>query len=145
MSAAHRSHHGSSDEHALIVCQSKLASVWRCLGTQSRFHSCHHPAYVHKIIINKQARQSHFNNNNLAFRGQSEVIGICAFDVEYEQANRKTVMQRGMERERDACPIQYLDVAINMSLCEMDTSVATHFGHLQPSFTHMLYQRCLLY
>ncbi len=46
-------------------------------------------------------------------------------------------------RERDACPIQYLDVAINMSLCEMDTSVATHFG--QPSFTHMLYQRCLLY
>lgn len=99
MSAAHRSHHGSSDEHALIVCQSKLASVWRCLGTQSRFHSCHHPAYVHKIIINKQARQSHFNNNNLAFKGQSEVIGICAFDVEYELANRKAMRQRGMERE----------------------------------------------
>lgn len=68
------SHHGSSDEHALIVCQSKLASVWRCLGTQSRFHSCHHPAYVHKIIINKQARQSHFNNNNLAFRGRVRLL-----------------------------------------------------------------------
>lgn len=69
---------------------------------------------MHKIIINKQARQSHFNNNNLAFRGQSEVIGICAFDVEYELANRKALRQRGM-RERDACPIQHLDVAINMS------------------------------
>lgn len=54
---------------------------------------------MHKIIINKQARQSHFNNNNLAFRGQSEVIGICAFDVEYGLANRKAVRQRGGERD----------------------------------------------
>lgn len=50
---------------------------------------------MHKIIINKQARQSHFNNNNLAFRGQSEVIGICAFDVEYGLANRKALRWGG--------------------------------------------------
>jgi len=105
VNVAHRSHHGSSDEHALIVCQSKLASVWRCPGTQSRFHSLHHPAYVHKIIINKQARQSHFNNNNLAFRGQSEVIGICAFDVEYGLANRKAVRQR--ERNGGTIPAPF--------------------------------------
>lgn len=55
---------------------------------------------MHKIIINKQARQSHFNNNNLAFRGQSEVIGICAFDVEYELANRKAVRRGGGETWR---------------------------------------------
>lgn len=46
---------------------------------------------MHKIIINKWARQSHFNNNNLAFRGQREVIGICAFDVNYGLANKKSV------------------------------------------------------
>lgn len=46
---------------------------------------------MHKIIINKRARQSHFNNNNLAFRGQSEVIGICAFEEKYGLANKKSV------------------------------------------------------
>lgn len=67
---------------------------------------------MHKIIINKQARQSHFNNNNLAFRGQSEVIGICAFDVEYGLANRKAVRQLGREEGREGWmdstrPIQF--------------------------------------
>lgn len=60
---------------------------------------------MHKIIINKQARQSHFNNNNLAFRGQSEVIGICAFDVEYGLANRKTVWWGEMEGRYSPCSV----------------------------------------
>lgn len=54
---------------------------------------------MHKIIINKRARQSHFNNNNLAFRGQSEVIGICAFEEKYGLANKKSVRHRVGERK----------------------------------------------
>lgn len=54
---------------------------------------------MHKIIINKRARQSHFNNNNLAFRGQSEVIGICALEEKYGLANKKSVRHREEERK----------------------------------------------
>lgn len=56
---------------------------------------------MHKIIINKRARQSHFNNNNLAFRGQSEVIGICAFEEKYGLANKKSVRHRDGERKTE--------------------------------------------
>lgn len=56
---------------------------------------------MHKIIINKRARQSHFNNNNLAFRGQSEVIGICAFEEKYGLANKKSVRHREGERKAE--------------------------------------------
>lgn len=56
---------------------------------------------MHKIIINKRARQSHFNNNNLAFRGQNEVIGICAFEEKYGLANKKSVRHRQEERKTE--------------------------------------------
>lgn len=36
--------------------------------------SCNHTAYVHKIIINDQGCQAHFNNDPSAFKGLLELL-----------------------------------------------------------------------
>lgn len=64
-------------DHALIACQSKLASVWHLPGTHCCLPSTHHPhTYVPKNRINNQCCQSCFIHNNSAFRESREVTGI---------------------------------------------------------------------